>query len=161
MGFAMKIESAEEFCYSGGVKPQVNVITIAVKDLEHSLRFYRDGLGLPTNGIIGTEFKGSKDQAAGAVVMFELSGNLILALYPRTELAKDANEQVGPQSSTEFSLGYIAESKKKVDDILKQAKKAGAEITDGAHERPWGIYSGYFKDPDGHLWEVIYNPSPS
>jgi len=143
------------------MKPQVNVITIAVKDLKRSLRFYRDGLGLPTNGIIGTEFKGSEDRAAGAVVMFELSGNSILALYPRTELAKDANEQVGPQSSTEFSLGYIAESRKKVDDILKQAKKAGAEITDAAHERPWGIYSGYFKDPDGHLWEVIYNPSVS
>src|SRR5208337_1591817 len=141
--------------------PQVNVITIAVKDLKRSLRFYRDGLGLPTNGIIGTEFKGSKNQAAGAVVMFELSENLILALYPRTELAKDANERVGPQSSTEFSLGYIADSKEKVDDILKQAKKAGAEITDAAHERPWGIYSGYFKDPDGHLWEVIYNPSLS
>ena len=139
------------------MKPQVNIITIAVKDLKLSLKFYRDGLGLPTNGIIGTEFKGGKNQAAGAVVMFELSGNLILALYPRTELAKDANEQVGPQSSTEFSLGYIAETKEKVDEILKQAKKAGAEITDAAHERPWGIYSGYFKDPDGHLWEVIYN----
>jgi len=113
MGFAMKFERAEEFCYNGVVNPQVNVITIAVKDLKRSLRFYRDGLGLPTNGIIGTEFKGSEDQAAGAVVMFELSGNLILALYPRTELAKDANEKVGPQSSTEFSLGYIAESKKR------------------------------------------------
>ena len=140
------------------MKPQVNVITIAVKDLERSLRFYRDGLGLPTKGIIGTEFKGSKDQAAGAVVMFELSGDLILALYPRSELAKDSNEQVGQQSSTEFSLGYIAESKEEVNDILKKAEKAGAEITDAAHERPWGIYSGYFKDPDGHLWEVIYNP---
>ena len=143
------------------MKPQVNVFTIAVKDLKRSLRFYRDGLGLPTNGIIGTEFRGNKNQAAGAVVMFELSGNLILALYPRTELAKDANEQIGPQSSIEFSLGYIAESKKEVDDILKQAKKAGAQLTDAAHERPWGIYSGYFKDPDGHLWEVIYNPSLS
>ncbi|HMK48579.1 MAG TPA: VOC family protein [Thermodesulfovibrionales bacterium] len=140
------------------MKPQVNVITIAVKDLQRSLRFYREGLGLPTKGIIGTEFKGSKDQAAGAVVMFELSGDLILALYPRTELAKDANEQIGPQSSTEFSLGYIAESREEVDDILKKAEKAGAELTDAAHERPWGIYSGYFKDPDGHLWEVIYNP---
>ncbi len=140
------------------MKPQVNVITIAVKDLKRSLRFYRDGLGLPTNGIIGTEFKGSKDQAAGAVVMFELSGNLILALYPRAELAKDANEQVGPQSSTEFSIGYIADSKEEVDDTLKRAKRAGAEITDSAHERPWGIYSGYFKDLDGHLWEVIYKP---
>jgi catechol 2,3-dioxygenase-like lactoylglutathione lyase family enzyme len=157
----MKFESAEEFCYSGAMKPQVNVITIAVKDLKRSLRFYRDGLGFPTNGVVGTEFKGSKDQPAGAVVMFELSGNLILALYPRTELAKDANEQVGLKSGTEFSLGYIAESKRKVDDTLKQAKKAGAVITDAAHERPWGIYSGYFKDPDGHLWEVIYNSSLS
>jgi catechol 2,3-dioxygenase-like lactoylglutathione lyase family enzyme len=143
------------------MKRQVNIITIAVNDLKLSLKFYRDGLGLPTDGIIGTEFKGSKNQAAGAVVMFELSGNLILALYPRTELAKDANEQIGPQSSTEFSLGYIAKTKEKVDEILKQAKKAGAEITDVAHERPWGIYSGYFKDPDGHLWEVIYNASLS
>ncbi len=156
----MKVESGEKLCYSGAVKPQVNVITIAVTDLKRSLRFYQDGLGLPTNGITGTEFKGGKDQAAGAVVMFELSEYLLLALYPRTELAKDANVRVGPQSSTEFSLGYMAESKKNVDDILRQAKRAGAEITDAARERPWGIYSGYFKDPDGHLWEVIYNPSP-
>jgi catechol 2,3-dioxygenase-like lactoylglutathione lyase family enzyme len=90
------------------MKPQVNVITIAVKDLDRSLRFYRDGLGLHTNGIIGTEFKGSKEQPVGAVVMFELSGNLILALYPRTELAKDANEQVGRQLATTTSRTIYA-----------------------------------------------------
>jgi catechol 2,3-dioxygenase-like lactoylglutathione lyase family enzyme len=139
------------------MKPHINVITLAVEDLERSLQFYRDGLGLPTDGIIGTEFKGSDNQPAGNVVMFNLSGGLILALYPRSELAKDANQEPGTRGNTEFSLGYPAESKEDVDRILEVAQKAGGTVTDSAHERPWGIYSGYFKDPDSHLWEVIWS----
>ena len=83
---------------------------------------------------------------------------LILSLYPRTELAKDANQKMGVESPTEFSLGYLASNKEEVDALVQQAKAAGATITDEPRERPWGIYSGYFKDLDGHLWEVIWHP---
>lgn len=122
---------------------------------------YRDGLGFQTNGIIGTEFKGDETHPSGAAVMFELQNGLILALYPRTELAKDAKQPVvavGVSSPTEFSIGHFVESKEEVDSLLKQAKAAGAIVTEEPHDRPWGIYSGYFKDPDGHLWEVIWKP---
>ncbi len=141
------------------MEAHISVITLAVTDLEKSLAFYRDGLGLPTKGIIGTEFKGDKTHPSGAVVMFELQHGLILALYPRSELAKDANLSVGVASSTEFSLGHIVKSKQEVDALMKRAQAAGAIVTDEAHERPWGIYSGYFQDVDGHLWEVIWNPN--
>jgi uncharacterized glyoxalase superfamily protein PhnB len=90
--------------------------------------------------------------------MFELSGGLTLALYPRTELAKDANVSLGPPKTGEFSLGHFVSSRAEVDDVLRRARSAGATVTDLAHERPWGIYSGYFSDLDGHLWEIIWNP---
>lgn len=140
------------------MKPQINVITLAVNDLEKSVAFYRDGLGLPTKGVIGTEFLGTATEPAGAVGFFELSGGLILALYPRSELAKDSNIPPVPASSLEFSMGYLAESKEAVDRLLEKAQVAGATLTDAAHDRPWGIYSGYFKDLDGHLLEIIWNP---
>jgi hypothetical protein len=140
------------------MKPRLNVITLAVDDLERSLAFYRDGLGLPTNGIIATEFEGTETEPAGAVVFFELQGGLILALYPRKELAKDARVPDAAASSLEFSLGYLVGSKREVDDLLGKAQAAGGTITDRPHDRAWGIYSGYFKDLDGHLWEIIWNP---
>ncbi len=141
------------------MKPRLNVITLAVNDLEKSLAFYRDGLGLPTKGIIATEFKGTETEPAGAVVFFELRGDLILALYPRKELAKDAKVPNSAPSSLEFSLGHIVGSRKAVDELLEKAQVAGATVTDRPHDRAWGIYSGYFKDLDGHLWEVIWNPN--
>jgi hypothetical protein len=140
------------------MKPRLNVITLAVDDLERSLAFYRDGLGLPTKGIIATEFEGTETEPAGAVVFFELQGGLILALYPRKELAKDARVPDAAASSLEFSLGYLVGSKREVDDLLGKAQAAGGTITDRPHDRAWGIYSGYFKDLDGHLWEIIWNP---
>jgi catechol 2,3-dioxygenase-like lactoylglutathione lyase family enzyme len=140
------------------MKPQINVITLAVDDLERSMAFYRDGLGLPTKGVVGTEFQGTATEPAGAVCFFELSGGLMLALYPRSELAKDSGIPDMPPSSLEFSIGYLAESEEAVDRLLDQAQAAGATVTDAACHRPWGIYSGYFKDLDGHLWEVIWNP---
>jgi uncharacterized protein len=138
--------------------PRIDVITLAVADLERSLAFYRDGLGLPTEGVIGTRHKGDEKNAAGAAVMFHLDSGLTLALYPRTELAKDADIPVGEPQSGEFSIGQIVGSGEEVDAILAQARAAGAEIPGPPHERPWGIYSGYFRDPDGHLWEVIWSP---
>jgi catechol 2,3-dioxygenase-like lactoylglutathione lyase family enzyme len=143
------------------MKPRINVITLAVQDLERSLAFYRDGLGLPTKGVVGTEFVGTATDAAGAVAFFELEGGLIFALYPRSELAKDAEIMAGPANSTEFSIGHIVESRDAVDELLERARTAGGVVTGNPHERPWGMYSGYFKDPDGHLWEVIWNPNPT
>lgn len=140
------------------MQPQVHVVTLAVENLERSLGFYRDGLGLQTRGIVGTEFSGDDVSPAGAVVMFELNGGLMLALYPRTELAKDARVPFAAAKSGEFSIGQIVATREEVDALLAQAKAAGAMVTDEAHERPWGIYSGYFRDLDGHLWEIIWSP---
>lgn len=139
------------------MQPRIHVITLAVSDLERALAFYR-GLGLESPGVIGTEFPGDDATPAGAAAMFQLEGGVILALYPRTELAKDANIPVGPPRRGEFSIGHIVERREDVDTVLAQAEAAGATLTDEPHDRPWGIYSGYFRDPDGHLWEIIWNP---
>ncbi len=140
------------------MEPRVHVITLAVSDLERALEFYRDGLGLESPGVVGTEFAGDETNPSGAAAMFELQGGLILALYPRTELAKDANVPLGPPKTGEFSIGHAVATKAEVDAVLSAAEAAGATLTDQPHDRPWGIYSGYFRDLDGHLWEVIWNP---
>lgn len=140
------------------MRPRIDVITLAVSDLDRSLAFYRDGLGLHSDGVIGTEFPGDETTPAGAVAMFHLEGGLILALYPRSELAKDADMPLGPPGAGEFSIGHLVGSRSDVDALLAQAEAAGATLMGEPHDRPWGIYSGYFRDPDGHLWEVIWNP---
>jgi catechol 2,3-dioxygenase-like lactoylglutathione lyase family enzyme len=137
---------------------RVDVITLAVDDLDRALAFYRDGLGLTSPGVIATEFVGDDDTPAGAIALFELQGGLLLAVYPRSELAKDANVPPGPARPGEFSLGHLVPTRSEVDRLLAKAESAGATVTDEPHERPWGIYSGYFRDPDGHLWEIIWNP---
>jgi catechol 2,3-dioxygenase-like lactoylglutathione lyase family enzyme len=133
------------------MQPRVNVITLGVGDLERALAFYRR-LGLQSEGIVGTEFEG------GAAAMFNLKSGLILALYGREDLAKDANMHPPTPQGGEFSIGHLVASREEVDAVLADAKAAGATLTDDPHERPWGIYSGYFRDLDGHLWEVIWNP---
>ena len=135
------------------MRPRIKVVTLGVGDLEESLAFYRDGLGLPTQGIIGTEFED------GAVVFFDMNDDLILALYPKSALAKDARVSAGPPNPAEFSIGHIVRSKREVDALMEEAERAGAKITDPAHDRFWGGYSGYFQDPDGHLWEIAWNPA--
>jgi uncharacterized protein len=138
------------------MEPRIHVITLAVADLELSLEFYRS-LGLSSAGVTGTDFTGDDENPAGAVAMFDLDGGVILALYPRSELAKDAAVPFGPQQSGEFSIGHLVATKQDVDDLLAQAEEAGATLTGPPHNRPWGIYSGYFRDLDGHLWEIIWN----
>lgn len=134
------------------MQPRVSVITLAVDDLQRSLRFYRDGLGLPTAGIIGSEF------AHGAVVFIDLQPGLKLALWPRASLAHDSGLAIGAPNSTEFSLGHNVASKDQVDAALAQAEAAGAHLVKPAQETFWGGYAGYFADPDQHLWEVVWNP---
>jgi catechol 2,3-dioxygenase-like lactoylglutathione lyase family enzyme len=139
------------------MQARIDIISLAVADLERALEFYRDGLGLESRGVIGDEFAGDDVEPAGAIALFELPGGLMLSLYPRTELAKDAKVPLGPPKSGEFSIGHAVASKSEVDVLLAQAEAAGATLTDRPHDRPWGIYSGYFRDPDGHLWEILYN----
>ena len=138
------------------MEPRVDVLTLGVGDLERALAFYR-ALGLESTGVMGTQYVGDETTPAGAAAMFELRGGLALMLYPRSELAKDAN--VPLESTTgAFSIGHFVATRDDVDAVLARAEAAGATLTDEAHERPWGIYSGYFRDLDGHLWEIIWNP---
>jgi hypothetical protein len=137
---------------------RIDVITLGVDDLERALAFYREGLGLESPGVVGTQWTGDEATPAGAVAMFRLQNGTMLALYPRSELGKDANTDLGTAETSQFSIGQLVGSPEAVDEVLAQAQAAGATVTDRAHERPWGIYSGYFRDPDGHLWEIIYNP---
>ena len=134
------------------MKPRLSLITLGVDNLERSLAFYRDGLGLPTQGIIGTEFE------HGAVAFFDLQAGLKLAIWARANIAYDTGIPQGHSSSTEFTLGHNVASKAEVDTVMEQARKAGAVIVKTAQDAFWGGYSGYFKDPDGHLWEVAWNP---
>jgi catechol 2,3-dioxygenase-like lactoylglutathione lyase family enzyme len=142
------------------MRRRVDVITLAVSDLERSLEFYR-ALGLESPGVVGTEFAGDDTTPGGAAAMFQLEGGLLLSLYSRADLAKDAEVPVGPPKTGEFSIGQLVASRADVDAMLAEAEAAGATLSGGPRERPWGIYSGYFRDPDGHLWEVIWNPRRS
>ncbi len=134
------------------MKPRITVITIGVNDLKKSLHFYREGLGFPGEGIIGNEFE------YGSVAFIQLQEGLRLALWPRKSIAHDSGVSISPASSTEMTLGHNVSSKSEVDEVMGLAKSAGAIIVKPAHDTIWGGYSGYFQDPDGHLWEVVWNP---
>jgi Predicted lactoylglutathione lyase len=134
------------------MKPRITVLTLGVDDLERALKFYRDGLGFPTEGIVGTEFE------HGAVAFFDLHAGLRMAIWQRRDIAFDTKLNQTAASPTEFTIGHNVGSKEEVDSVMEQAKKAGANITVPAHSTFWGGYSGYFQDPDGHLWEVVWNP---
>lgn len=134
------------------MRPRVTLITVGVDDLERAIGFYRDGLGLRTEGIVGREFE------HGAVAFFDLQPGLKLALWPRASIAHDAGIRQTPRSSTEFTFGHNVSSKQEVDAVMAQAGKAGAAIVKDARTTSWGGYAGYFEDPDGHLWEVAWNP---
>ena len=128
------------------------MLTLGVDDLERSLRFYRDGLGLPTDGIFGQEFE------YGAVAWFDLQGGLKLAVWPRASIARDTGLPVQPPSATELTIGHNVNSRAEVDAVMARADWAGARIVKAAGDTFWGGYAGYFQDPDGHLWEVVWNP---
>jgi uncharacterized protein len=134
------------------MKPQLTVLTLGVDDLERALRFYRDGLGFATRGLVGQEF------AHGAVAFFELQAGVRLAIWPRKSIALDSGLPEGPRSSTEVTLGHNVGTRAEVEIVLAQAERAGARIVKHACDTFWGGYSGYFADPDGHLWEVVWNP---
>jgi catechol 2,3-dioxygenase-like lactoylglutathione lyase family enzyme len=135
-----------------GMQPRITFVTLGVDDLERAVRFYRDGLGLPTDGIVGAEFE------HGAVAFFELAGGLRLALWPRASIAHDTGLPVGPASATEMTLAHNVGSPEQVDALLADARAAGAVLVKRGAHTAWGGYAGYFQDPDGHLWEVAWNP---
>ena len=139
------------------MRAKIFFITLAVDDLDRSAAFYRDGLGWPTEGIVGQEFHDELTGADGTIAIFTLDDGLMLMLYERANLAKDASLPAGPLSSTEFSLGIPAESKAEVDQLLAEVEAVGGTVTAPAHMRPFGVYSGYFADPDGHLFEIAWN----
>jgi catechol 2,3-dioxygenase-like lactoylglutathione lyase family enzyme len=134
------------------MNPRIALITLGVDDLERAVSFYRDGLGLSTKGIVGTEFEN------GAVAFFNLESGLKLALWPRKSIAADSGLPLQPPSSTELSLANNVGSQEEVDAVMQQAERAGARIVKPARATFYGGYAGYFQDPDGHLWEVAFNP---
>jgi len=133
------------------MKPRISVLTLGVTDLEKSVEFYRDGLGIQTEGIVGEEFE------HGAVAFFDLEDGLKLALWPRKSMAHDTGIQLQSPSPLEFSIGHNVVSREEVDEVMKLAEMAGAIIVRPAADTFWGGYAGYFQDPDGHLWEIVYN----
>ncbi len=134
------------------MKPRISILTLGVADVEKSVEFYKDGLGFKTEGIIGTEFE------YGAVAFFDLENGLKLALWPRKSLSKDTKIAEQAPSSLEFSIGHNVDSKEEVDLVMAQAENAGAKIIKPAQDTFYGGYAGYFQDPDGHLWEIVWLP---
>lgn len=134
------------------MKARITVLTLGVAELERAVRFYRDGLGFATDGIIGTEFE------HGAVAFFDLQGGLRLALWPRASIAHDAGVAASAACPAELTIGHNVASRSEVDAVMATARAAGATIVKPAHATFWGGYAGYFADPDGHLWEVVWNP---
>jgi catechol 2,3-dioxygenase-like lactoylglutathione lyase family enzyme len=132
------------------MEPRISAITLGVSDLDASYRFYKEGLGFPT-----------KMTPDGGIVLFATSGTRLM-LYPYAKLAEDVGMAV-PQIENRkttfpgFSLGHCVRKKEDVDAILSQAERAGGRILKSARDKSWGGYSGYFADPDGHLWEVLYS----
>ena len=134
------------------MRPQIGLLTIGVDDLPRALAFYRDGLGLKTDGIVGTEFE------YGAVAFFNLQNGMGLALWPRTSIARDTGLPASPPSPTDLTIAHNVNSRDEVDAVMAQAKQAGATIVKDPADTFYGGYAGYFQDPDGHLWEVAFNP---
>ncbi|QIG50546.1 VOC family protein [Nordella sp. HKS 07] len=135
------------------MKPRISVLSLGVDNLETALRFYRDGLGLPTEGVIGQEFE------HGEVAFFDLAHGFKLALFARRDIAHDAGIKETPRSPTEFTIGHNVASESEVDQVMRRAIASGARLVKPAQKTFWGGYAGYFQDPDDHLWEIVYNPA--
>jgi len=128
------------------MEPRLSIVTLGVSDLPRAIAFYRDGLGLPMIN------------DGEGIAFFQLEG-VRLALYPRTALAEDAKlPDPGPQSFSGITLAHNLRSREEVDALLAHAAQVGGRIVKPAQDVFWGGYSGYFADPDGHLWEVAWNP---
>jgi catechol 2,3-dioxygenase-like lactoylglutathione lyase family enzyme len=134
------------------MKPRITLLTLGVADLERAVRFYRDGLGFRTEGIVGKEIE------HGAVAFFDLQGGMKLALWPRESIAHETALSTGTPDPTDFMVAHNVATKAEVDTVMAEARAAGANIVRPAQDAAWGGYTGCFQDPDGHLWEVAFNP---
>jgi catechol 2,3-dioxygenase-like lactoylglutathione lyase family enzyme len=134
------------------MKPRITFLTLGVDDLDRALAFYRDGLGLATKGIVGTVFEN------GAVAFFDLQPGLKLGLWPRRSLAADTGLPLQPMCATQMSIAHNVATREEADALLAQAVAAGGTLVKAAQPTFYGGYAGYFQDPDGHLWEVAFNP---
>lgn len=132
------------------MQPRISYITLGVDDLERSVAFYRDVLGLPTDGIIGSEFP------QGAVAFFKMEGGLTFALWPRASIAADCGVPQGVPDPTGVMLAHNVASMGEVDTLMQLIPVEA--VVKPPRELFWGGYGGVFRDPDGHLWEVVYNP---
>jgi catechol 2,3-dioxygenase-like lactoylglutathione lyase family enzyme len=128
------------------VDPRISIITLGVSDLARSVRFYRDGLGLPLG-----------DQGSDAIAFFETAGTW-LALFPHAALAADATVPSDGAGFPGFTLAHNVRTREQVDALMNEAEAAGARIVKPAQDTSWGGYSGYFAGPDGFLWEIAWNP---
>ena len=128
------------------MKPRLSLITLGVTDLDRSTAFYNEGLGW--------EIAWQADD-----VRFFRLATVVLGLYPRDLLAKDANVPAEGSGFGGITLAHNVEDEGMVDTVLEEAKAAGGRIVKPAEKAFWGGYSGYFADPDGHLWEVAHNPA--
>lgn len=129
------------------MKPKISLLTLGVADLQKSLMFYRDGLGFTPHN-----YKQGDD-----VVFFIMEGTW-LSLYPREKLAQDAKVSAEGTGFRGITLAHNVSSEKEVDNVFRHAIAVGAQPVKKPEKVFWGGYSGYFADPDGHLWEVAYNP---
>lgn len=128
------------------MQPRISMITLGVGDLARAVRFYEQGLGLP------------RMPSPDGVAFFPLNGSW-LALYPWQELAADAGLEPAGEGFRGVSLAHNVGSRAAVDAVMAQAQAAGARLVKPAQDVFWGGYCGYFADPDGHLWEVAWNPA--
>lgn len=135
------------------MQPHITLLTLGVADLPRAVAFYRDGLGLETAGIVGQEF------AHGAVAFFHLAHRLKLGLWAQDDIAHDTGLAKTAVSPTAMTIGHNVTSRDAVDAVMDEARRAGAVIVKEPQDTFWGGYSGYFQDPDGHLWEVVWNPA--
>lgn len=129
------------------MEPRISIVTLGVAEIGRSFKFYHDGLGFPTTG------------KPDAEIIFFQTGGTCLALYPADKLAEDISSGF-PKGRSRFSgvtLAHNTRTREEVDAILQQAQRAGGKIEKPAEDAFWGGYSGYFSDPDGHLWEVAYS----
>ncbi|WP_417664183.1 VOC family protein [Pseudidiomarina donghaiensis] len=134
------------------MQPSISFITLTVENLERAVAFYRDGLGWPTDGIVGEKYEN------GAVAFFKLANNLTFALWPKQSLANETGLPHDNHAPTNVLLAHNVPSEAQVEQVLLEAKQAGATWVKPAKRTAWGGYAGYFMDPEQHLWEVVYNP---
>ena len=128
------------------LKPHVSLVTLGVEDLDRSLSFYRDGLGWPVSG------------ASTEDVAFLRTGGVVISLYPQDKLAEDAHVDEDGVGFRGVTLAHNVPEREDVDRAIQTAVAAGARLVKPAEDALWGGRSGYFADPDGHLWEVAWNP---